>query len=262
MLGEIMVEPLAIALMLSTILAFITKKTGVLNTSGVISAFAIGVLIGSMGGTSWLIILLFFLLTSFAATKRNFKKKEALGVQEGKKGERGWKNAWAAGLIPALIAVFAYLDTPLLPREVSGVVFVTAIAAASSDTFASEMGMLYREPVLITNPWKRVPVGTNGGITAMGTLWSLIASAMVALSALPLLVLIPGPVTVPSPAIPDTLFWMLVATFLGFAGCQFDSIFGSMFENKGKMGKYSVNLLSAGLATMIAWFLVLEIAVW
>lgn len=45
------------------------------------------------------------------------------------------------------------------------------------------MGMLSRQrPILVTKPWKRVPTGTNGGITAWGTAWSGIGGAIMGLS--------------------------------------------------------------------------------
>ncbi|MCK4718102.1 MAG: DUF92 domain-containing protein [Thermoplasmata archaeon] len=248
-------ERFIIALVASLLLSFITKRSGVLNTRGVVSAFVIGIVIGTFGDTSWLLILLVFLISSFAATKRNFRRKKEMGVQEGKKGERGWKNAWSAGLMPVVVAVFAFLDTPLLPREVSGIVFVAAIAAAASDTFASEMGMLFPNPVLITNPRKRVPIGTNGGITPMGTLWSFLASAHIGIWAYILLTRFSD--TLPPPAYPTSALWMEFAIIMGFVGCQIDSLLGSLYENRGKLSKHAVNLISTGLATLITWMVVM-----
>jgi len=247
-------ERLIIALAASLILAAITKKTGVLDNKGVASAFIIGVTIGALGDTTWLVLLLIFLISSFGATKRNFAIKQKMGVQEGKSGERGWRNAWSTGLMPTLVALVAFFDTPYLPRNVAGVVFITAIAAAASDTFASEMGMLYPkpEPVLITNPKKRVPIGTNGGITTMGTLWSFLAAAHMGLWGFVLL-------TLWSDTLAISPFWTGIAIFMGFMGCQFDSLLGAIYENRGKMSKHAVNFISTMLATIIAWMVVLWI---
>jgi len=233
-------------LAISILLCVITKKAGMLSNSGVASAFIIGVCIGIFGGLEWLFLLLIFLLSGFWATKHSFAIKEALGVQEGKKGERGWRNAWSTGLVPTVVAVLAYADTPWLPGSWAGVVFATALAAAASDTFASEMGMLYPDPFLITSPKTKVPVGTNGGMTAMGTLWALLAALLIGFCAFPLLGLLSG-------SMPVSLVWPLMAAAMGFLGCQFDSVLGSLYENKKKLGKHSVNLISITLASILAW---------
>jgi len=50
-------------------------------------------------------------------------------------------------------------------------------AAVAADTFSSELGILSSKlPVLITNPWKEVPKGTNGGVTVDGLLLGFIGS--------------------------------------------------------------------------------------
>ncbi|KAE8246286.1 hypothetical protein A4X03_0g7284, partial [Tilletia caries] len=48
-------------------------------------------------------------------------------------------------------------------------------ACCMGDTLASELGILSRsKPVLVLNPFRQVPPGTNGGISLFGTLMSLI----------------------------------------------------------------------------------------
>jgi uncharacterized protein (TIGR00297 family) len=52
--------------------------------------------------------------------------------------------------------------------------YVAAYGCCMGDTFASELGILSKEePRLITQLWKRVPAGTNGGITVVGTVAAL-----------------------------------------------------------------------------------------
>ncbi|KAK0537316.1 hypothetical protein OC842_001686 [Tilletia horrida] len=52
------------------------------------------------------------------------------------------------------------------------------------DTLASELGILSRsQPVLVLNPLRRVPPGTNGGISAFGTLMSLLGGLFIGATA-------------------------------------------------------------------------------
>lgn len=62
--------------------------------------------------------------------------------------------------------------------------FLFTIVCCCADTLASEIGsVLSKEnPRLLTNPFRSVPVGTNGGISTVGSLWSLIGGGIVGLS--------------------------------------------------------------------------------
>jgi len=52
-------------------------------------------------------------------------------------------------------------------------------ATCLADTLASELGILAKsDPVLLTAPWRRVPAGTNGGVTMIGFFWSLFGGVL------------------------------------------------------------------------------------
>src|SRR5438445_10784534 len=69
----------------------------VLTWHGSLAAFVVGMVIGIFGDVTWLFLLLFFLLSSFLATRYRFALKEALGVHEGVRGERMSTNVLAYG---------------------------------------------------------------------------------------------------------------------------------------------------------------------
>lgn len=235
--------------LLCGILSALAYVKNVLTWDGSVAAFAVGMAIGILGDVTWLLLLLFFLLSSFLATRYRFALKEALGVQEGKHGERRSSNVLANGVAPMAVAVLSFFSI-LLPRELSGLVFISVLAVAGADTLASEIGVLSPNAYLISNG-KKVAPGTDGGVSVLGEACALVAAAYTALFGwLVLGVLAPVfslPVTMPSGSA-----LLFVPMAVGFLGCQIDSVLGATLERRGIIGKRSVNLAATSLGGVIA----------
>jgi len=237
-----------LVLLLCSILASITYYRKLLTLTGSVSAFGVGTIIGVFGDVVWLILLLLFLLSGFAATKYRFATKEAWGVQEGVRGERKGRNVIAHGLIPAVIAVIAFLsrefNLPLLPIEITGLIFISAISVAAADTLASEIGILSDKAYSIVT-WERVRPGTNGGVSWFGQMWAFFGAIFT--SVFGWLILHP---------FSDTLadgFWIVwIPVFVGFFGCQIDSVLGATLEERGILNKDTVNLVTIAIGAIIA----------
>lgn len=245
-------DPLAgfgITLFLCTSLSTLAYVKGVLTWDGSVAAWIVGFIIGIFGDLLWLVLLLLFLLTSFAATRYKFKVKEAQGVQEGQRGERRFSNVLANGTVPSLVAL-ASGPLGLLPKEVAGVVFVASVAVAASDTMASEIGVLSPHAFSIAN-FRPVKAGTDGGISLLGEGAALGAALYTALAALLFLHAIPTLLQLP-PTLPLSLWSFFIILFTGFWGCQFDSVLGATLEVRGRIGKKSVNLLATSCGSLLA----------
>src|SRR6185369_3565625 len=117
-------------------------------------------------GWSWGALLLTFFVTATALSKLGERKKDELAgsiVQKG--GERDARQVLANGGVYALSAL-GYL---LIPSPIWYATAAGALAASTADTWSTEVGTLVGgEPVSIVSA-KRVPAGTSGGVTLIGT---------------------------------------------------------------------------------------------
>jgi uncharacterized protein (TIGR00297 family) len=223
----------------------------VLTASGTAAAFAVGLVIGVVGDISWLLLLLFFLLSSFAATKYRFALKEALGVQEGKRGERGAANVLANGAAPVAVSVLAFLAPAAFPKSVAGLVFVSTLAVAGADTLASEIGVLSRRTrdILSGRP---VPPGTDGGVSWLGQGAAFAAALYTALFAWLVLYWGATAAGIPAAIAADPVL-LAVPVATGFAGCQIDSVLGTTLETRHVLTKKGVNFVSTALGGVLAY---------
>ncbi len=242
-------EALLVTVILCAVLSAVAYFKNVLTWDGSIAAFAVGLVIGVLGDVTWLLLLLFFLLSSFLATRYRFALKEALGVQEGKRGERRSTNVLANGVAPVAVSLLSYFSI-LIPRDLGGLVFISVLAVAGADTLASEIGVLSPNAYLISTG-ERVSPGTDGGVSVLGEACALVAAAYTAIFGwLVLGVLAPLfslPATMPSGSV-----LLLLPMVVGFLGCQIDSVLGATLERRGIIGKRSVNLVSTSLGGVIA----------
>jgi uncharacterized protein (TIGR00297 family) len=250
-----------VTLVISVGLAGAANLRGVLDLRGTLVASAMGIIIGFSAGWEYVLLLLLYLLTSFAVTRYGYAAKKAAGVAEGKKGERGWRSVLANGIIPTLLALLHSFDIPGVEPWHLSVLFVTAIAAAAADTAASELGVLTRDPVLITRPSMRVPPGTNGGVSVRGQGFALAASAYTVLIGTAVFIIASS---VRSDLDDDVFRWFLllmpIAIGMGFISCQIDSVLGATLENRGYLGKDGVNIISISTTTVIMLLILLALA--
>ena len=244
-----------ITLLLCLALSGLAYYRKVLTWDGTVAAFGIGLLIGVFGGVTWLLLLLLFLVSSFAATRYRFALKEAMGVQEGARGERRASNVLANGAAPAAVAILGFqgFGAGAVTKEVSGLLFVSALAVAGADTLASEIGVLSSKVRLITTG-KPVKPGIDGGVSALGQSAALAAALYTGLFGY--VVLAPGSASLGMPtSFPSDPAFLAIPALIGFLGCQIDSVFGATLERRGWLDKKTNNLASTSLGVAIAYAL-------
>jgi uncharacterized membrane protein len=93
---------------------------------------------------------------------------------------------------------------------------------------------------------KKCEQGMNGGFSPTGQLAAMVGALMIAVVGICLGTLV-GANAVASP-----MEFILSVTIIGFIGCQIDSLFGAILENRGLIGKGMVNALAIGSGALIA----------
>ena len=171
---------------------------------------------------------------SLLATKYSKKYKMSLGEFEGR---RTSKNVISNGVVACFMAAFGGYYLPF----VGG--FIGAIATATADTLASEIGVLDAHPRLITT-LQKVDPGTNGAVSPLGTAVAIAGAAIIGIAAFLL-----GVVANPLSAI-------LVSIISGTVGCFMDSILGAVFENHGFMTNAHVNLIATIVGAIVGRLLI------
>jgi uncharacterized protein (TIGR00297 family) len=171
-----------------------------LDLAGSVFMVIMGIIIIFTAGFNWLLLIFVFLILGLLLT-------------------RTIKNVVSNGIVPFVLAAFG---------NPAG--FIGSIAAATADTMASELGVL-QNPRLITT-FKKVPPGTDGGISILGTTAGIIGAGIIGFFAYILGVY---------PVLTEAL---AIAVIAGTFGCFFDSILGAVLEKRNYLTNEHVNLLA------------------
>ena len=260
------------------LMACLAYKWNHLTANGVLGAFMIGVLCTWIFGIAGLVLpLLFFVSSNVIGKIRNHIQKEEGEFIEKKNGRRDLMQVLANGLMAVLATVvFAISDSilktnasvaandakELLPVKMmfaAIVMFGAAMAEATSDTWAGEIGRLSKKPPVSLKTRKIVPRGVSGGVTSLGYGGGLAGAAFIAAVWYVVFSGLSGPTDQFMNKLP---LGLAVIALSGFAGCIFDSFLGAFFQAlyiDADSGKYTEkkkspsgkdNALSGGMKWM------------
>jgi uncharacterized protein (TIGR00297 family) len=177
-------------LLVATLLAFRAVRKNFLSAAGAVAGFCVGFLIVATGWRG--MVLLYFYQLGSMATKHKKKIKQRLDATAAEAAVRGVRQVLACSILAVMLSLthvyycgaeasMDFEERPLASRLSAAVLAHHSTCLA--DTLASELGILAKQPpVLLTKPWKRVPAGTNGGITVAGTLFSLVGGLLMGIS--------------------------------------------------------------------------------
>jgi len=147
------------------VVTLVAWRARALTRSGAIAAFVVGTLTYAAGAIGFTLVLLAFFVSSVVLSRVGRARKRAL-TDIGKGGARDAMQVIANGGVATACAVGFGLT-----HDVRwAVAFAGAYAAATADTWATEIGTLAGQtPRSIVN-FRPVATGLSGGITLAGTL--------------------------------------------------------------------------------------------
>jgi uncharacterized protein (TIGR00297 family) len=219
--------------------AFVAIAARAIDKAGFLASVAVGYSILFGGGWGWFVIVASFFILGVGFTYYKYEYKKSIGSAQGKGGTRNWPNILANGAVAAVLGLAQLFS--------GGTTFVAsflgAMSTAASDTVATEVGLLSKsKPRLITQLGKSVVPGTSGGVSVLGFLGAIMASALIGGLAFVLNLSREGFLIVP------------ISIISGFVGAVADSILGATVQRKGYCavcGAQTENLLHHGEPTKV-----------
>jgi uncharacterized protein (TIGR00297 family) len=191
--------------------AYASLKLKLLTRNGTIAAIVTGLILYSGGGIPYLIPLLFFFISG-SFLSRLLPSKYQSDSKSGK--ARDAVQVLANGGVYTTIALIHYLyPHPFLP-----VLMAIALSTATSDTWASDIGLGIPSATINISNFRPISPGVSGGISLTGTLGGLAGALSIAL----LYYFI----------INQNLLHAIYITAAGFTGMIADSLLGAKLQAK------------------------------
>ncbi|NXF43559.1 TMM19 protein, partial [Oceanites oceanicus] len=205
--------------------------------------FFIGLVVGfilTVANYSFFTSLFVFFVTSSKLTKWKKEIKKQIDSEYKEGGQRNWVQVFCNGGVPTELAVLYMIENGPgeIPIDFSKqytaswmcLSLLGALACSAGDTWASEIGsvMSKSKPRLITT-WKKVPVGTNGAITLVGLLSSLLGGMAVGIAYFITQLIFVTDLEISAPQWPIIVF----GAAAGLLGSIVDSYLGATMQYSG-----------------------------
>ena len=210
--------------LVNLVLAVVFRRARVVDRSGAVAGYLIGVVTCTFAGWRGFAVLLSFFVLGSAATRLGYRRKARAGIAQPKHGARSARHALANCGVAVFLAIVAAGAGDPAPFVLA---FVCAYATAAFDTVSSEVGQAYGGRPLMITTLRRVPAGTDGAVSWLGTLAGAAAALLVGGVAVALGLL--GP---------ERLGIVVTAAFVGSTA---DSLLGATLEARGLMDNEAVN---------------------
>lgn len=187
-------------------------RWGVLDRTGSLTAYLLGIYFISILGIKWIFPVLLFFISSVLFTKLHARLLNGNGSSVP-------RNAWQvlANILWAVLASVIYLITK---NDLFIYFFISLLAAVTADTWASETGPVLNRKSFSVADMKMHHAGITGGISAGGTIAAMAGSSIISASSYFLFF---GELNTGT---------VIVLSVSGFLACFSDTFLGAFAEEK------------------------------
>ncbi len=221
-------------------------RTHALTRDGAIAAFVVGALTFGAGTLGTALLLLAFFLSSTLLSRAGRDRKRAL-VDIGKGGARDAAQVLANGGVATVCVVAWILVDRGSASSLWFIAFAGAYAAATADTWGTEIGTLAAEPPRSVLTGAPMATGLSGGVSPAGTAAEIAGAVLIAvLTPLALVLALPAGNTTIHLDAPAALAFLgarapfaafalvsVLPVFVGgFAGAWIDSLLGETLQDR------------------------------
>ncbi len=259
---------IGLGIVLASVIAFTALRLRALTVGGAVAATAVGAIVFGLGGWPFACPLLTFFITSTLLSRWRKRIKDDVVTSKGTQRDAG--QVLANGGVAAAIAlchsfVLARCRVDLYP------LYLASLAAATADTWATEIGSAVGGPTFSLRDLRRVTPGTSGGVSVAGSVAAAAGALTIALFGLLF--------SSPAGLIPASFRASLCPFVAGMLGALADSLLGATLQAQWRdprdpqriveapvagerpvrglaiVDNDWVNLACTASAAIIAWFL-------
>lgn len=212
-----------ISIIILVLIAIVVLYKRLLTLGGAISALMISIIIiYSLGNYGFLLLFIFFFVTTICDLIGKIKKKKILQDMHKKVGKRDIFQVFAVGLLPCTCALLHFI----LKKDIFLIVYVALICENLADCMASEIGVLSKSKPFDICRFKRLDAGLSGGVSLLGSISSIIGVIIISMSYYFM------------PFYVSNSIWIIIVSAV--IGVLIDSILGSLVQRKNQCRKCKV----------------------
>lgn len=199
---------LAVGFLSALAIAAISYRLRFLTLDGSVASVLLGTLIFGLGGFQWAIPLLVFFFTSNILSHLSRRNSDI--VQHAR---RNAVQVMANGGVGGLLVLLSIL----LPAQDWFVLYLGSLAAATADTWGTEIGIRASGRTVLISTFRSVQPGTSGAVSLAGSLGGIVGATAIGLTGM--LMMNPSEWTLPH-----------VVVSAGVAGSICDSLIGAILQ--------------------------------
>jgi uncharacterized protein (TIGR00297 family) len=225
-------HPVWLAALVTILFASLARvMRGVSMSGAVAGGLVCFVLYACAGLDAFLLLVLLFVLT-WGATRFGYQRKQRLGTAEKKEGRTASQVFANVGVAASCAAAYRWHGNSTFVLAMCA-----ALAEAAADTVSSEIGQTSNGEARLITTWRKVPAGTDGGVSLAGTAAGAGAALLLSSAAV-----LTGLINAQQ----------LLASFTAaFLGTVCDSYLGAALESRKVLNNNLVNFLGTLSAVLV-----------